>query len=251
MTEKIFENMSMEEAFKALNDTASNVEILNEALYKDTSGIMGEVDATYSSEDLQKAWEEGKDSDPSMLEYRGDFNSWLEDTLANMTHVTDDEEDDFLDESFADGQYCIVGVTKNGDRKFYKDGEFVDSCKDCTVFTDLDEARDLWSQIDKSEFKRVFVPNWSEDMFCEDLEPSDEEQDLDEDTSTDIPQVTIREIDLDRSNYKFALWVSGEVAAYYRDYDAAEEALDNLKGQGFDLAIIDADSNETLYADWY
>ena len=66
-----------------------------------------------------------------------------------------------------------------------------------------------------------------------------------------IPQVNIRDIDLDKSNYKFALWVSGEVAAYYRNYDAAEEALDNLKGQGFDLAIIDADSNETLYADWY
>lgn len=66
-----------------------------------------------------------------------------------------------------------------------------------------------------------------------------------------IPQVNIRDIDLDKSNYKFALWVSGEVAAYYRNYDAAEEALDNLKGQGFDLAIIDADSNKTLYADWY
>lgn len=248
MTEIVVENMSMEEAFKALNDTSANSQILNEALYKDTSGIMGEVDATYSSDDLQKAWEEGKDSDPSMLEYRGDFNSWLEDTLANMTHVTDDDADDFLDESIADGQYCIVGVTKNGDRKFYKDGEFIDSCKDCTVFTDLDEARDVWSQIDKSEFKRVFVPNWSEDMFCEGLDKADE---IVEDISEEIPQVKIRNIDLDRSNYKFALWVSGEVAAYYRDYDAAEEALDNLKDQGFDLAIINAESNETLYTNWY
>lgn len=174
MKRKLVESMSMEEAFRALNDIPANVQILNEALYKDTSGIMGEVDAMYSSEDLQKAWEEGKHSDPSMLEYQGDFNTWLEDTLANMTLVIDDEADDSLDESTADGQYCIVGVTKDGDRKFYKDGEFIDDCKDCTVFTDLDEARDIWSQIDKSEFKRVFVPNWSEDMFCEDIDEDQE-----------------------------------------------------------------------------
>lgn len=251
MNRDLVESLSVEEAFKVLSVESEASHILNESIYKDTSGIMGDLDAAYSIEDLKAAWEEGKDSDPSMLEYGDDFDSWLEDTVANMTQLIDDESDEVIEESISDGQYCIVAITKDGDRKFYKDGEFIDNCKDCTVFTDLDEARDIWSQLDKSEFKRVFVPNWSENMFCEDLDPSDEEHDLDEDTSIDIPQVKIRNIDLDRSNYKFALWVSGEVAAYYRDYDAAEEALDNLRDQGFDLAIIDADSNETLYANWY
>lgn len=75
-----------------------------------------------------------------------------------------------LRESFTDGKYCIVAVTNDGNRKFYKDGTFIDDCKNCTVFTDLDEARDVWHEIDKSGFRRVFVPNWSEDMFCESKE---------------------------------------------------------------------------------
>lgn len=70
-----------------------------------------------------------------------------------------------LRESFTDGKYCIVAVTNDGKRKFYKDGKFIDDCKTCTVFTDLDEARDVWHEIDKSGFRRVFVPNWSENMF--------------------------------------------------------------------------------------
>ena len=74
-----------------------------------------------------------------------------------------------LRESFTDGKYCIVAITNDGKRKFYKDGKFIDDCKNCTVFTDLDEARDVWHEIDKSGFRRVFVPNWSEDMFCESI----------------------------------------------------------------------------------
>ena len=64
-----------------------------------------------------------------------------------------------------EGKYCIVAVKPDGSRVFYKDGDFVDSAKDCTIFTDHDEAIDVWYDIDKSAFRRVFVPNWSENMF--------------------------------------------------------------------------------------
>jgi len=55
---------------------------------------------------------------------------------------------------------------------------------------------------------------------------------------------------INRDLYKFGLWVSGEVAAIYREWDAAMEALEALEGQGFDLAIINVDTNETLYSKW-
>lgn len=58
---------------------------LAEARYSDTNGIMGSAGSTYSDSDLRKAWEEGKDSDPSMQAYNGDFDSWKKDTVANMS----------------------------------------------------------------------------------------------------------------------------------------------------------------------
>ncbi len=58
---------------------------LNEAKYLDTNGIMGKAGATYSDADLKKAWEEGKDSDPSMQSYNDDFDAWKKDTVDNMS----------------------------------------------------------------------------------------------------------------------------------------------------------------------
>ena len=60
-------------------------ESLTEARYTDTTGIMGRSGATYSDEDLRKAWEDGKDSDPSMQAYNGDFDAWKKDTVGNMS----------------------------------------------------------------------------------------------------------------------------------------------------------------------
>lgn len=60
-------------------------ESLTEARYTDTNGIMGRSGATYSDEDLRKAWEDGKDSDPSMQAYNGDFDAWKKDTIGNMS----------------------------------------------------------------------------------------------------------------------------------------------------------------------
>ena len=59
-------------------------ESLTEARYTDTNGIMGRSGAAYSDADLRKAWEDGKDSDPSMQAYNGDFDAWKKDTIGNM-----------------------------------------------------------------------------------------------------------------------------------------------------------------------
>lgn len=58
---------------------------LTEARYRDSNGIMGAVGATYSEADLKKAWEDGKDNDPSMSAYNGDYDAWLKDTISNMS----------------------------------------------------------------------------------------------------------------------------------------------------------------------
>ena len=80
----------------------------------------------------------------------------------NYNGFEDDEDDldelytdtfDNLNESF-DGKFCIIAITNDGKRKYYKDGSFTDNKADCTVFTDMDEARSEWFDIDKSKYKR-------------------------------------------------------------------------------------------------
>ena len=65
-----------------------------------------------------------------------------------------------------EGRYCIVARTNDGKFKFYKDGAFVDDYKEATIFTDMDEARSEWFDIDKSKYKRVFIPNYDESHFA-------------------------------------------------------------------------------------
>lgn len=72
---------------------------------------------------------------------------------------------DIISES-SKGRYCIVAKTKDGKTKFYKDGAFIDDYKNATIFTDMDEAREEWFDIDKSKFKRVFIPNYDENAFA-------------------------------------------------------------------------------------
>ena len=54
-------------------------------------------------------------------------------------------------------------------------------------------------------------------------------------------------VPVSREAYKFGLWVSGETVALYREYDAALEAMSYLYGQGFDLAIWNIETQETMY----
>lgn len=58
-------------------------------------------------------------------------------------------------------------------------------------------------------------------------------------------------VPVSREDYKFGLWVSGETVALYREYNAALEAMSYLYGQGFDLAIWNIETQETMYtANW-
>lgn len=57
-------------------------------------------------------------------------------------------------------QFCIVAITKDGKKVYYKEGKFVENKAEATIFNDLDEARSEWFDIDKSKFKRVFVPKY-------------------------------------------------------------------------------------------
>lgn len=72
---------------------------------------------------------------------------------------------DMLSEA-VESEYCIVAVTKEGTRKFYKDGKFVDDYREATIFNDLDEARSEWFDIDKSKYARVFVPVYDAEEFA-------------------------------------------------------------------------------------
>ena len=54
-------------------------------------------------------------------------------------------------------------------------------------------------------------------------------------------------VPISTEDYKFGLWVSGQTVAIYREYDAALEAMEYLYGQGFDLAIWNVETQETLY----
>lgn len=58
-------------------------------------------------------------------------------------------------------------------------------------------------------------------------------------------------VPVSREDYKFGLWVSGQVVAIYREYEAAIEAMEYLYGQGFDLAIVNVDTHETLYTAYW
>lgn len=70
--------------------------------------------------------------------------------------------------------YCIVAKTVDGKTKFYKDGAFIDDYTNCTTFNDLDEARAEWFDIDKSKYRRVFVPIYDPESFKQHLTESKE-----------------------------------------------------------------------------
>lgn len=89
---------------------------------------------------------------------------YYEDAVWNR--VEDEEDfDESLNETL-EGRYCIVARTNDGKFKFYKDGAFIDDYKEATIFTDMDEARAEWFDIDKSKYKRVFIPNYDESSFA-------------------------------------------------------------------------------------
>lgn len=58
-------------------------------------------------------------------------------------------------------QFCIIGVTEHFVRKYYSVSKgWIPEAKDATVFKDQDTAHEIWGKLDKTGFKRVFVPNF-------------------------------------------------------------------------------------------
>ena len=71
---------------------------LVEAVYTDTSGIMGIAGETYTTAELRKIWNDSHNDDPSMAKYNGDYDKWVSDTLAQMSR--NDDIDEALDMSY-------------------------------------------------------------------------------------------------------------------------------------------------------
>lgn len=57
--------------------------------YTDESGILGTPGEIYTNSALKNIWNSGKDTDPSMMAYKGDYAAWLKDTIAHMTESFD------------------------------------------------------------------------------------------------------------------------------------------------------------------
>ncbi len=64
-------------------------ENLTEATYSDYSGIMGEPGETYTPADLKSYWDENRGNDPVLAAYKGDYDKWVTDTLANMKRMNE------------------------------------------------------------------------------------------------------------------------------------------------------------------
>lgn len=71
-----------------------------------------------------------------------------------------------------DQKYIIVAITKDGERKYYNadSSEFVDTTAEATIYGDHDDALTDWFDIDKKQYKRVFVPNYDPAYFDECVE---------------------------------------------------------------------------------
>lgn len=79
------------------DDGEEDYEDLEEGLYTDLQGALGEVGTKYSDDDLEYIWEISQD-DPVIADYNGDYDAWKRDTLAYMS-------EDELEESYQDGWY--------------------------------------------------------------------------------------------------------------------------------------------------
>lgn len=74
-----------EDEDKKLNEETSEEPVKeNYKVYTDTNGIMGEPNATYTEQELKAYWDAEKDNDPSLSNYEGDYNAWLNDTVNQM-----------------------------------------------------------------------------------------------------------------------------------------------------------------------
>jgi len=88
-------SIEMLDAFKDKIDeledinNSENIQASYDALYRDTHGMLGDPDATYSEDDLIEFWKANHTADPSMQRYGEDMKSWLRDTKAWLSEFDD------------------------------------------------------------------------------------------------------------------------------------------------------------------
>lgn len=85
--------------------------------YEDTTGIMGTPGEIYTTGELRKIWEDNKYDDPSMISYKGDYNAWIKDTLAQMTKVIEESLTESVNNVNVETDDSIVNVHTEEDGK--------------------------------------------------------------------------------------------------------------------------------------
>lgn len=63
--------------------------------FKDVNGLFGDVGEILTIAQMREYWEENKDYDPVLMEYRN-YKEWLKDTLDNMESVDDIESNEAI-----------------------------------------------------------------------------------------------------------------------------------------------------------
>ena len=63
--------------------------------FKDVNGLFGDVGEILTIAQMREYWEENKDDDPVLMEYRN-YKEWLKDTLDNMESVDDIESNEAI-----------------------------------------------------------------------------------------------------------------------------------------------------------
>lgn len=88
----------------------------------------------------------------------------------NDDPLKEDLEDDFdllMDEDVNKQQYVICGVTNEGTRMLYDavNDNFTTDYASATKYDDMEVARDDWSKISRSGFRRIFIPVYDPAVF--------------------------------------------------------------------------------------
>lgn len=82
-----------------------------------------------------------------------------------------------LNESFdSSSEYVIMGIKDDGTKLYYNVSSvphWVDKGADATIFDDMDEARLVWFNLEKKQFKRVFIPVYDYEAMNEAVVPVD------------------------------------------------------------------------------
>lgn len=87
---------------------------LEEGLYTDLQGVLGEVGVKYSDDDLEYIWEISQD-DPVIANYNGDYDAWKRDTLSYMSE--NELEESYQDEWYKDWDESDIELHKSIDWK--------------------------------------------------------------------------------------------------------------------------------------